>query len=423
MQQLALKNLKSSPARTILTMAGIAIGTAALTLMISLSEGLKTAALQGLSSDGALTRLTVQEKPRSTIMSVFPVDAGNRIDRQTLDEIAKTEHVKSVRPEMIFTSISSLEVGWMGHGLRTDTMIFGVPYDYIGDEYAGTKESWDAAQPPYPALVSKKIIDIYNFTVAPASGLPTFSEKDLQSVEISILPGQSTFFPQAAAATGPIPARIVGFSDRTSLVGVTMPIDAVRKMNIAANPQYTDRYIRLYVQVDEAANVEDVRAKIMAMGWDAISPVAEIRTISENMTILEMGLGAIGLIILIVAGLMIASTFLSATAERKHEIGLFRALGATKSDIRRIFLSEAGFIGLGGGMAGIFIAIIAALSTNRLILDAIPEISFKPDTLFSYDPLMFGLILVFTVGLSVLFAFIPAGMAARLHPLEALTQE
>jgi ABC-type antimicrobial peptide transport system permease subunit len=420
---LALKNLKSRPARTILTASGIAIGVAALTLMISLSEGLKTAAFEGFSANSALTRLTVQEKPQSNMLSLFPINGRNRIDRAVMEKIGGFEHVKNVYPEMIFNSVSSLEVSWLGQGLQTDSMVFGVPYDYISDEYKGTRESWDDSAAPYPALISKKIMDIYNFTVAPASGLPAVSENDIQSVDVSIIPGQSTFFPQTSTPAAAVPTRIVGFSGKTSLVGITIPLNAVRKMNIVKDPAYEDRYIRLYIQVDKAENVEPVRGKIQTMGLDALSPVDEIKTISEDMLVIEIGLGMVGMIILIVAGLMIASTFLSATAERKHEIGLFRALGAAKSDIRKIFLSEAAFIGLGGGLIGIFVAIIAALATNRLILNAIPEISFKPDSLFSYNSLIFGLILVFSVGLSVVFAFIPASMAARLNPLEALTQE
>ena len=391
--------------------------------MISLSEGLKTAAFEGFATDSALTRLTVQEKPQGTVLSLFPVNDRNRIDNSVMEKIGGIEHVKNIYPEMIFASVSSLQVSWLGQGLQTDSMVFGVPYDYIADEYKGTSESWDNSATPYPAMVSKKIMDIYNFTVAPASGLPAISENDLHSVDISILPGQSTFFPQTGAPATAVPARIIGFSDKTSLVGITIPLNAVRKMNQEKDPAYTDLYIRLYVQVDKAENVEPVREKIRDMGLDAVSPIEEIKTISENMLIIEIGLGMVGMIILIVAGLMIASTFLSAAAERKHEIGLFRALGATRTDIRKIFLSEAAFIGLGGGLIGIIVAIIAALTTNRLILDAIPEISFKPDSLFSYNPLIFGSILIFSVGLSVIFAFIPASLAARLNPLEALTQE
>jgi len=423
LRSLALKNLTSRPARTILTASGIAIGITALTLMLSLSEGLKTAAIQGFTSNSALTQLTVQEKPQNTVMSIFPVNGHNLIDQAVLNDISRLDHVKTVYPEMIYSSVSSLEVSWLSQGLQTDAMVFGVPYDFIADEYKGSRESWDDAVTPYPALISKKIMDIYNFTVAPASGLPTLSENDLHSVDVKILPGQSTFFPSSATPADAIPAQIIGFSGKTSLVGITIPLNAVRQMNLARDPKYTDRYIHLYVQVDNAANVEGVRSRIRDMGLDAISPVAEIQTISENMTIVEIGLGMVGLIILIVAGLMIASTFLSAVGERKHEIGLFRALGASKSDIRKIFLYEAAILGLGGGLAGIIIAIITALTTNKLILDAIPEISFKPDSLFSYNPWMFILILCFSIILSVFFAFIPAGMAARLNPLDALTQE
>jgi len=423
LRHLALKNLASRPWQTILTASGIAIGITALTLMLSLSEGLKKAVLRDLNTNGAMTQLTVQEKPRDTVMSIFPIGERNLIDQTILNKIRQLEHVQAVYPEMIFTKVSSLEISWLNQKLQTDAMIFGVPYDFIADEYNGSRASWENSALPYPALISTKIMDIYNLTIASAIGLPTLSKNNLRSIDIKILPGQSTFFPSSSPSATAIPARITGFSSKTSLVGITVPLNAVRQMNTAYDPQYTDRFIRLYVQIDNAANIETVKSKIRQMGLDAISPLAEIQTISANMTILEIGLGMVGLIILIVAGLMIASTFLAAVRERKDEIGLFRALGATKSDIIKIFLYEAAILGLGGGATGILIAIITALSTNQLILNFIPALSFKPNSLFSYNPAMFMLILVFSVILSMLFAFIPAKLAAQLNPLEALTRE
>ncbi len=422
--RLALKNLKSRKARTVLTTLGITIGIASLLLMLALSEGIKTAATGGLTGNSALTQLTVQQKSsQGSLLKLLPLDSQKKITPQILETIQKIPHVEKVYPEMIFGNISSLQVSWLGQGLQTDAMIFGVPYDLIAADYKGNQASWDSAAAPYPALISSKIMDIYNFTVAPASGLPQISENDLNSIDVVLFPGQSTFFPKLGEAKNTVPARIVGFSNQASLVGITIPLQVVRELNKEADPAYTDNYLRLHVQVDSAQNVESVRQQIGNIGLDAVSPLEEIKTISEDFLIVEIGLGAIGLIILFVAGLMIANTFLAAIAERKHEIGIFRALGATRADIKKIFLAEAAVIGLLGGICGIIIAAAAGLLVNKFILQSLPKMSFIPDSLFIYSPLTIILVLFFAVIVSIVFAYIPATRAARLNPLEALTQE
>ena len=422
--RLALKNLKGQKARTALTTLGITIGIASLVLMLALSEGLKAAAFRGITGKSPLTQLTVQSKSgKGSLLKLIPLDNQNKLTPQTLEAVKNIPHVEKAYPEMIFGNISSLQVLWMGQGLQTDTMIFGVPYEFIAEDFSGTKESWDAASAPYPALVSKKIIDIYNLTVAPATGLPGFTEKDLNGIDVVLLPNESTFFQQLGAAKRTVPARIVSFSDKASLVGITLPLSIVRDLNKETNPDYSENYLRLHVQVDKAENTETVKGQIQKMGFDAVSPLQETRTISENFLVLEMGLGSVSLIILLVAGLMIASTFLSAVSERKHEIGIFRAIGATRGDIKKIFLAEASVIGLLGGISGILTGMAGGLLLDKLTLNSLPEISFKPDTLFIYDPLTLLFVLFFSVILSITFAYIPSVRAAKLNPLEALTQE
>jgi putative ABC transport system permease protein len=420
---LALKNLKSRKARTALTAAGIAIGIASLTLTLALGEGLRQAAFRNLGGDGALTQLTVQLKPeKGTLLKLLPLGQKQMISPQQLEQVRGLAHVKEVWPEMIFANISSLQVSVTEAGLQTDSMIFGVPYGYVAQDVKGSAQSWDKAGPPYPALISQKILDIYNFTVAPTSGLPTISEKDLGNIDITLLPGQSTFFPQLGQTVSPVSARIIGFSDKTSLVGVTIPLEAVRQMNLQANPSYTDTYLRLHVQVDKAENVATVRDGINRLGLDAVSPLEEIKAISENFLVVEIGLGLIGLIILFVAGLMIASTFLSAVSERSSDIGLFRALGATRSDIRKIFLAEASVIGLLGGVCGILAGIICGLVLENMG-GVVPIASLQSGTLFIFNPLTMLLVLAFAVILSTIFALLPAVSASRLDPLEALSGE
>jgi putative ABC transport system permease protein len=419
--KLALKNLASRKTRTFLTALGICVGIASLVLLLALSAGIRKAIFQNITSGNPLTQITVQPKSsNSGFLKLLQNDNKNKITPEMLQKINQLPHVQSVYPEMIFSNIASLEVNIWSQVFQTDTMIFGVPYEFIAADFKGTKADWEQAASPYPAIVSRKIIDLYNFTVAPTNNLPNFTEKDITGTNITILPNQSTFFPQLGSAENNIPGRIAGFSDKTSLVGVTIPIEVVRSLNKQRDPSYQENYLRLYLQIDKPENVDVVTAEIKAMDLDTFSPQQEIKIIEDNFRVVTLGLSLVSLIILFVAGLMIANTFLSSVAERKHEIGIFRSLGATRGDIKKVFLAEASLVGLIGGAAGIITGLIGSLLLNKYALDALPAFSAKPESLFVHEPLTVLGTLLFAILLSTLFALIPAAKAARLNPLEAL---
>lgn len=421
---LARRNIESRKMRTALTCTGIAIGIALLVLLMGLSDGLKQIAFQRITGGSPLTQLTVQPKAgEGGLLKLLPLNNNQTsITPAELQSISKIQHIQNIYPEMVYTNISSLRVDYMGESLQTDSMIFGVPYDYIKDDYSGNKQSWDSAQAPYPALFSKKIIDIYNYTIVPTSGLPAFNSKDLSSINVTLLPNESTFFPQLGQSQNPMPAHLVGFSDKIALVGITVPLQAVREMNKAKDPNYTENYLRLHVTVDSAENIETVRAQIKKMGLEAISVIEEVQAISENFLILALGFGAISLIVLLIAGLMIANTFLSAIHERKHDIGLYRALGATRTDIRKIFLAEAALIGAIGGLAGIIIGTFSGIGINQALMSSLGELTTKPTNIILFSPLQILIALLLSIFISIIFAYLPANRAAKLNPLEALLQ-
>ncbi len=418
---LAIKNLRNRKMRTAITCSGIVIGISLLTILIALGAGIKNTAYSNLAEKNPLTKLTVQPRPAdSSLVSLLPGHAQNEISKKTLDEISALPHVIKVHPEIMFRHLSSLRLNWLGLGLQTDAMIFGVPYEYIASDYQGTKESWDNPSQPYPALISKKIIDIYNFTVAPSSGLPTFSQKDISGIEMVVLPDVSTFFPSLSGQTESLPARLIGFSDKASLVGITLPMKVVQSLNSAADPGAKENYASLHLEIDKAENLETVRKEIDKMGFNAVSPLDEIKNISESITLITYGLASLSLIVLMVAALMIVNTFLSASQERKREIGIFRALGATRKDIRKIFMAEALIMGTIGGFFGIAIAVTGGLIINTYAVKTLNALSVNSSQLFLFEPLSLLIIFSVSVIISLMSAYLPAAKAAKMNPLDAL---
>jgi putative ABC transport system permease protein len=426
-QRIAIKNMLSRKARTILTILSVSVGVASLVLLFSLSEGLKKAVFSNITSGGPLTQITVQADSQGGMLKLISAKPAKKITAANLEEIKKLPHVASVYPEMAYGNFSSLKVRALGKEFQTDLMIMGVPYEFIAADLKKingslTSKDWEQAAAPYPAVFSGKIIDLYNVTIAPTANMPAFTEKDLSGITVTLLPDQSTFFAGQTTQINSVQAKVAGFSDKTSMIAVTLPIQVVRNLNLAKNPAYTDEYVQLFVEADNPENVEPIKTEIQKMGFSTQTVQQQLKSLEDNFRIITIGLSSISLIILFVAALMIINTFLSAVSERKHEIGLFRALGATRGNIRKIFLTEAAIIGGLGALIGILSGLIISLILNKFLLGLLPDLTSKPTNIFSYDPTVLVFIFIFGILISVSAAFIPATKAGRLNPLEALTQ-
>lgn len=126
-------------------------------------------------------------------------------------------------------------------------------------------------------------------------------------------------------------------------------------------------------------------------------------------------------IILGIAATNITHTFLMVIYERKREIGIIRALGATKMDIRFIFLVESLLIGLAGGLAGNGLAYGLSRAADYLANRYIGDFPFQPETFFHFHYDWVAASFAFAVFFSLMGAFFPANRAASMDPARTLT--
>jgi putative ABC transport system permease protein len=110
-------------------------------------------------------------------------------------------------------------------------------------------------------------------------------------------------------------------------------------------------------------------------------------------------------------------TYISVT-ERTKEIGILRALGARKIDVARVFNAENFIIGAFSGIFGVFIASLLILPVNSIIerMTGLPDVAYL-------NPLFALGLAAASVILTILGGLIPAKMAARKDPVEALRSE
>ena len=126
-------------------------------------------------------------------------------------------------------------------------------------------------------------------------------------------------------------------------------------------------------------------------------------------------LSAIAFISLIVGGIGIMNSMFTNVLERTSEIGIMKSIGAKNKDIMKIFLIEAGIIGLIGGIIGATIG----QSLAFYIANLINESNFLPLTIQINFPVI-ALMILFAAGISILAGYLPAKRASRLKPVDAI---
>ena len=137
--------------------------------------------------------------------------------------------------------------------------------------------------------------------------------------------------------------------------------------------------------------------------------LATERATARSMTLL---VGSVGGISLAVGGVGILAVMLISVRERTPEIGLRRAVGATRGDIRFQFLIESALLSGAGGLVGVFVGVSAALAVSGL---------GYWETVVSWHAALGGL--GFAVAVGLVFGIYPAVQAASLEPIEALRSE
>jgi putative ABC transport system permease protein len=137
-----------------------------------------------------------------------------------------------------------------------------------------------------------------------------------------------------------------------------------------------------------------------------------LSSMKKQQGIFTVFLGFIGGISLIVGGIGVMNIMLVAINERRHEIGIRRAIGAKRRDIQFLFLVEAIILALLGGTLGVIVGILASF--------IIAEARHWEFHIFLYPPLVGFVVSVLT---GIFFGIYPAFKASRLNPIEALRAE
>jgi putative ABC transport system permease protein len=183
------------------------------------------------------------------------------------------------------------------------------------------------------------------------------------------------------------------------------------------------RYASLTLRTDGPGAVASAEAAIKSMGFSTFSLLDVTRNLRLLFAILDMLLGIFGSLALAVASLGIVNTLVMAILERRREIGVLKALGASNRDVRRLFFLEAGVMGLAGGTFGVGMgwAIGRAIHIGTTIY--LKRQGVPSEDIWSVPWWLALGAIAFAVLVSLAAGIVPASRAANLDPVEALRYE
>lgn len=188
-------------------------------------------------------------------------------------------------------------------------------------------------------------------------------------------------------------------------------------------PSETKSYIALIVRVARSKAVAQVEDDIKKQGFSTFSILDASKGITRFFTFLDLFLGIFGSLALAVASLGIVNTLVMAILERRREIGIMKALGASDGDVKRIFFFEAGSMGILGGALGAGLGWTIGRVINFGTNIYLQRQDIKPENFWVVPPWLVAAALGFSVLVSLFAGLYPASRAAKLDPVEALRHD
>ena len=173
----------------------------------------------------------------------------------------------------------------------------------------------------------------------------------------------------------------------------------------------------VYLVSDNTDNTESIKAEVEDLNYKGSTTEALADTFSQMLDIFTYVLAGVAGISLIVSAIMILTVLYISVVERTKEIGVIKAIGGRKKDIRRIFVSESFLIGLFSGLFGVGIAWGLSLAANAISINYFDVNIINLTPTYALSGIMLSIFISMVAGL------MPAAKAAKLDPVESLRRD
>ena len=414
---LAFKNMKAKFGRNALVSTGMGIGIMSVILMLSLGKGVtsyvsgqmntysnplvaeiqKTSSQkmrqQGMQAQQTGDKAALAKQQQNNMASLSGTSSASAFSKKDLKKLEKISHVKKLQKGY---SAISLGTNQLKYGKKTASMIY---LKTVNDGIA--KSEIKKGRLP-KANKNEVMID--------SGSADNLGKKILgKKVKASLQIGTKTITKTVkvvgiyeASGSGQVSTLLLPYSDLAKIFkdnGLTLKANVVYLT--ATDKQYTSSIKQAAKDKGFAGSMQEQMTEM----FDSI------------LSVLTYVLTAIAAVSLLVSAIMILVVLNISVVERTQEIGVMKALGARRKDIRRIFSSEAFLLGLASGIVGIALTWLLAQGINSFTQSA-----FKA-AVVSLTPQYALTGLIISIVISMIAGILPANHASKLDPVEALRKE
>jgi putative ABC transport system permease protein len=201
------------------------------------------------------------------------------------------------------------------------------------------------------------------------------------------------------------------------------PLQSLNLLDAMRTTSTTSTYQALVVRVSGPAQVRSAEDAIKRLGFSTFSLLDATQNLRRFFAVLDLFLGMFGSLALAVASLGIVNTLVMAILERRREIGIMKALGASDADVKGLFFAEAGAMGFVGGLAGVTLGWAIGRVINFGTNLYLRRQELPPETIWWVPWWLVVGAITFAVLVSLVAGLYPAARAAKLDPVQALRYE
>lgn len=380
--------------RTLLLVLAMAVGVAAVVMLTALGEGARRYVVDEFSAIG--TNLLIVLPGRSQTGGFNPGNAVTNTPRDlTVDDAAALRRAPAVRL-VAPLAVGSSEISVAGR-LR-ELMVVGSSAEFLevrrlklarGRFLAEADWRRGANEVVLGARIEKELFD----RDSAVGRLVRIGERRFRVVGVLAASGQGLGMNTDELAIVPVALAQAMFNSNTLF---RIMVEANSRGRIAAASGQVEEILR---------SRHDGEADVTVITQDAV-----LATFDRLLGALTLGVAGIAAISLAVAGILVMNVMLVTVSQRTAEIGLLKALGASRRTIRRIFLIEAGLLSLAGATLGYLLG-LAGAALIRQVFPAFPA-----------DPPAWAILAALGTALAsgIVFSLLPARRAAALNPVAAL---
>lgn len=394
---LSIQHFNYAKIRAFLTVLGMAISVCAITLFVSLGFGLQKLTVSSLASFEDLQKLTV----------TVPTGSNKNIDTSSVSAISGIANVEKISP-----SEESDAVATLGN-INASVTVRGIYPDNLNLEgiTLASGENFSSADAK-EAIISKTALSSLSLSDADQSQIIG------KNVMIQLPIAQNGNIINLNDGTTTVNLKVIGIVSETPGVEIDVPIGLLQKETGNEN------YSSLIIQVSDLKKTLEVRTVLEGMGFEVTGIFGLINQINKAFAVIELVLGLIGGIALLVASFGIINTMTISLLERTREIGVMKALGISRKDIKRLFAYESCYFGFFGGLIGLSVGFILGQVINSFVAMIVKQGGPTGNLVLFITPYWFmGLLLLFAILIARIAGIYPSLVANRKSPLESLKYE